>query len=59
MDDAEGGGFFLFDRRFLDPIVFKLSGELHVQSDVGLGVGGLPGSGGLARRWVTAIDPHN
>ena len=33
---------FLFDRRVLDPVGFKLPGESHVQSDVGLGVGGLP-----------------
>ena len=38
-----GGGFFLSDRMVLDPIGFKLPGEPHIQSAVGLGVGGLPG----------------
>ena len=33
----------MFDQRVLDPIDFKLLGDLHVQSNVGLGVGGLPG----------------
>ena len=43
MDHAEGDGFFSSDRRVLDPVGFKLPGEPHVQSAVGLGVGGLPG----------------
>ena len=43
VDDAEGDGFFSSDRRVLNPVGFKLPGELHVQSFVGLGVGGLPG----------------
>ena len=43
MDDAEGGGFSPSDRRVLDTIGFKLPGEPHVQSVVGLGVGGIPG----------------
>ena len=38
-----GGSFFLSDRRILNPVGFKLPGEPHVQSVVGLGVGGLPG----------------
>ena len=42
MDNAKGGGFFPCDRRVLDPIGFKLPGEPHVQSVVGLGVYGLP-----------------
>ena len=43
MEDVEGGGFFPSERRFLYPVVFKMLGEPHVQSVVGLGVGGLPG----------------
>ena len=43
MDDTEGDGFFPSDRRVLDPVGFKLLGEPHIQSVVGLGVGGLPG----------------
>ena len=43
MNDAKGGSFFLSDRRILNPVGFKLPGEPHVQSVVGLGVGGLPG----------------
>ena len=43
MDNAEGGGFFPSDRRVLNPVGFKLPGEPHAQSVVGLGVGGLPG----------------
>ena len=43
MDDTKGGGFLPFDRRVLDPVCFKLTVESHVQSDIGLGVGGLPG----------------
>ena len=43
MEDAEGGDVFPFGRGFLDPVDFKLSGESLVQSDFGMGVGGLPG----------------
>ena len=43
MNDAEGDGFLHSDRRFVNPVGFKLPGELYVQSVVGLGVGGLPG----------------
>ena len=43
MNDTEGDGFFLSDRRVLNPVGFMLPGEPHVQSSVGLGVGGLPG----------------
>ena len=34
---------FPSDLRFLNPVGFNLPGEPHVQSIVGLGVGGLPG----------------
>ena len=43
MNDAEGGGFFSSDWKILDLVGFKLPGESHVQSAVGLGVGRLPG----------------
>ena len=43
MDDAEGGGFLPSDRRVLNILGFKLPGEPHVQSVIGLGVGGIPG----------------
>ena len=43
VDDSKGGEFFPSDRMVLDPVGFKLPGEPHVQSVVGLGVGGLPG----------------
>ena len=41
VDDGEGGGFFLFNWRVLDPAGFELLGELNVQSYAGLGFGGL------------------
>ena len=40
MDDAEWGGLFLFDRRVLKAVCFKLPGEASVQSDVGLDIMG-------------------
>ena len=43
VDNTEGDGFFLSDRRILDPVGFKLAREPHVQSAFGLGVCGLPG----------------
>ena len=43
VDDAEGDSFFPSDRRVLNPVGFTLPGEPHVQSVVGLGVGGLLG----------------
>ena len=43
MNDAEGDGFFSSDRRVLDPVCFKLLGESHAQTDIGLGVGGITG----------------
>ena len=42
MNDAEWGCFFLSDWSVLNPVGFKLLGELHVQYVVGLGVGGIP-----------------
>ena len=36
MVDVEGGELFPFEWRVLDPIGFELSGELHVQYDIGL-----------------------
>ena len=41
MENAEGDGFLLFDRRVLNTVGLELSSELHVQSDVGLGVEGI------------------
>ena len=41
MDDAEWDGHVLFDQRFLQAVGFELTGEMSVQSGVGLGVGGL------------------
>ena len=43
MNNAKGGGFLPSYRRVLGPVGFKLLGEPHVQSAVGLGVGGLLG----------------
>ena len=43
MNNAEVDGFSPFDRRVLDPVCFKLLGESHAQTDVGLGVGGITG----------------
>ena len=43
VDNAEGDGFLLSDQRILDPVGFKLPGDPHVQSAVGMGVCGLPG----------------
>ena len=37
-ENAKEGGLFLFDRRVLDAVGFKLLGETSVQSGVGLGV---------------------
>ena len=41
MDDAEWDNLFLFDRRVLKAVGFKLPGETSVQSGVGLDVGRL------------------
>ena len=41
MEDAEEGDIFPFDWRVLDPVGFELLGELLIQYDVGLGVGGV------------------
>ena len=38
MNNSEGGGIFLFDRRVLDAVGFKLTFETYVKSGVGLGV---------------------
>ena len=38
VENAKGGGLFLFDSRVIYTVVFKLVGELSVQSGVGLGV---------------------
>ena len=43
MDNAEGDGFLPFDWWVFNPVGLELSSELHVQSGVGLGVGGTPG----------------
>ena len=43
MNDAKRYCFPPFDWSVLDPVSFKLLGELYVQSDVGVVVGGLPG----------------
>ena len=43
MDDAQGVGLSLLDWGVFNPVSFELSGELLVQADVILGVGG--GSG--------------
>ena len=43
MDNTKRDIYFLSNQRVLDPVGFKLPGEPHVQSFVGLGVGGLPG----------------
>ena len=38
VDNAKGGGLFLFDRRVLDAVGFKLPGERSAQSGVGMSV---------------------
>ena len=38
MDNTEGGSILSFDRKVLDAIGFKLTGEASVQSGLGLGV---------------------
>ena len=43
VNDTERDGFFSSDRRVLNLVGFKLPGDSHVQSFVGLGVGGLLG----------------
>ena len=40
MDDAQGGGLFPLDWGIFDPASFELLGEVLVQADVSLGVGG-------------------
>ena len=42
-DNAEEDEFLSSDQRILDPVGFKLPGEMHVQSAVGLGVCWLSG----------------
>ena len=37
VEDSKGGGFFPSDQMVLDPVGFKLPGEMHVQYAVGLG----------------------
>ena len=39
MDDANWNGLFLFERRVLKAVGFKLLGKISVQSGVGLGIG--------------------
>ena len=38
LDNANGGGLFSFDRKFLNAVGLKLAGEASVQSGAGLGV---------------------
>ena len=38
LDNTKGGGLFLFGRRVLDAVGFKLKSEASVQSGVGLDV---------------------
>ena len=38
VDNAKGGGLFSFEQRIFDAVGFKLTGEVSVQSGVGLGV---------------------
>ena len=38
LGNAEGGGLFLFERRVLDAVGFKMTGEAYVQSGVDLSV---------------------
>ena len=40
MDNAKAGSLFLFDRRVLNAVGFKLMGEASVQSGLGLGFWG-------------------
>ena len=37
-NNAEGGGLFLFERRVLDAVGFKMTGEASVQPGAGLGI---------------------
>ena len=43
MNDAKRDCFPPFDWSVLDPVSFKLLGESHAQTDIGLGVGGITG----------------
>ena len=45
VDNAEGGGLFLFDQRVLDAVGFNLKGDASVQSGVSLGVWRISGVG--------------
>ena len=38
MDDADWDGLFSFEQRVFDAVVFKLPGEMSIQSGAGLGV---------------------
>ena len=38
VDDSKRGGLLLFDKFYLNAVVFKLNGEAPVQSGVGLGI---------------------
>ena len=57
MDDAKWNGLFLFDRRVLKAIGFKLPGETYLQSGVGLGVGGGSWVGEAIQEWSLQLPP--
>ena len=58
VDNAKGGGLFLFGRRFLDAVVFNLTGEAYVQSVVRLGVCKLSKVGNAIQEVGLLNRPH-
>ena len=53
-----GVAFSCLTKRVLDPVGFDLTGEVHVQASVIMGVEGFSGLGSPYRMWVAAISPH-